>query len=153
MRHTYPLSEETAAVITSEAIKPLAKEMDVKRTYLYAILGEQSADPYAKFRHMFKAVAHALPGREHVYLNDLKNISKQARDERPTHPFGYLVNNMIDAAIEVQKLWNANAGKEMPVNAMNLALERLASASEEIKWAVNEVEDSRDPAGVAGRGA
>ena len=78
-RHQYPLTEETIKVL-SDHVKPTAKEMNVDKKYVHAILAGTEPDRFSSFRHQFKSAAYAGAPVE-IWLNELIGINFKAKKD------------------------------------------------------------------------
>lgn len=79
-RHSYNnVTPETEAALEGFA-KQIAAEMEVTTQYLHAILASESADPFAKFLHLFRAVCRKNPDGARGYI---ARLNVMLRDETP----------------------------------------------------------------------
>lgn len=79
-RHSYnQVTPETEAAIEGN-VKQIAGEMEVTTQYLHAILASESADPFAKFLHLFRAVCRKNPEGARGYI---ARLNVMLRDETP----------------------------------------------------------------------
>jgi hypothetical protein len=83
-------------------VKAVADEMEVTPSYLYSILSEVSADSYAHFRALFRAVSRVDPNRAMLWLMPLQDIHGRATTRRtpaqlcPEQALGEVTRELVD---------------------------------------------------------
>jgi hypothetical protein len=111
-RETYELSYLTKDTL-DDHVKAIADAGSYDKSYLYAILAGTVTDPYAKFRRLFRAIAHVRPEQARLYIQDLRSlIPAEGKRRQVNTPINEALTRITKSYLELMTIAsNGDAGE------------------------------------------